>query len=241
MTSSANINWPRIAAEGAAIVASILFAFAIDAWWEDRQVRQEEQQILQGLREEFVSIRDVLSLHYAEHLERLQSLEQLLFVLDDGPGDDVGPVVEAALLDMLWPSTSDIGNGTLEALLNSGRVEILASKRLRARLAAWEGVIGEVWDDQNDNARMVYETYIPFFVSENVAAGTVMRHWYDEWPIPGRSIADDPVAIKRLLDNPRFRLLTEIRYGYKRHLSEEFEAAIAAADVILSEIEQSSE
>ena len=31
------IPWPRIAAESAAIIASILLAFWIDAWWEGRQ------------------------------------------------------------------------------------------------------------------------------------------------------------------------------------------------------------
>ena len=30
------INWRILFAEGAAIVVSILFAFAIDAWWKDR-------------------------------------------------------------------------------------------------------------------------------------------------------------------------------------------------------------
>jgi len=68
-----------------------------------------------------------------------------------------------------------------------------------------------------------------------------MRLWYDDWPVPVKPIADDSVAIKRLLDNPRFGVLTEIRYGYKRHLSQEFEAAIAAAETILAEIEKSAD
>ena len=31
------IAWPRLLVEGLVIVVSILLAFAIDAWWEDRQ------------------------------------------------------------------------------------------------------------------------------------------------------------------------------------------------------------
>ena len=34
----------RYAAEAAAIVASILLAFTIDAWWEERQERELEQE-----------------------------------------------------------------------------------------------------------------------------------------------------------------------------------------------------
>ena len=36
-----SIPWPRILAEGVAIVVSILLAFGIQAWWEDSQDRAE--------------------------------------------------------------------------------------------------------------------------------------------------------------------------------------------------------
>lgn len=111
---------------------------------------------------------------------------------------------------------------------------------LRVKLVAWEGVIAEVRDDQAANAKIVYEVHIPYFVSESVAIGASMSQWYDDWPIPVRSISEDPEAIRRLLGDPRFRVLAEIRYGYKRDLTGEFEAAIAAAELILAEIEAST-
>lgn len=100
-------------------------------------------------------------------------------------------------------------------------------------------MIDEVWDDQEAHEKMVYEVFIPYFVSENVAADAAMRHWYDDWPIPVNSISEDPDAIKRLLEDPKIRILAGVRYGYKRHLTDEFKAAIAAAEAILVEIEKS--
>ena len=44
------IAWKRIAAEGVAIVVSILLAFAIDAAWDASRERAEERQALSGLR-----------------------------------------------------------------------------------------------------------------------------------------------------------------------------------------------
>ncbi len=41
-----SIPWPRILAEGVAIVLSILLAFGIQAWWEGVQEREEEQVAL---------------------------------------------------------------------------------------------------------------------------------------------------------------------------------------------------
>jgi len=239
MRTTADINWPRMAAEGVAIVASILLAFGIDAWWQDRQTRFEEQQILRGLQEEFFSINKVLTDHMVLHVERVQALQELLSIFEDGPSEDTGPIVELAILDMLSPTTSDLGNGTLVALLSSGRVEILENEVLRAKLAAWSGVMGEVWDDQTDGAKMVYEIFVPYFVSENVRVGALMRQWYDDWPVPTGSVTEDPEALKTLLEDPKFRVLSEIRYGYKRHLTQEFELAITAAEEILSEIDKS--
>ncbi|NIA26976.1 MAG: hypothetical protein GWP02_02895 [Desulfobulbaceae bacterium] len=238
MTRKPDIPWTRIFAEGVAVVASILLAFAIDAWWDERQIRVEEQQILQGLEEEFISIREVLTRHLDLHLQDIQSLKKVLMTIEDGPSDDAGSSVEAALLEMTSPATTDLGNGTLDALLSSGRIDILTNRALRFRLAGWERVIGEVWDDQANNAKMVFEIYIPYFISENVAVGVSMSQLYD-WPIPATSIADDPDAIQQLLGDKEFRVLAEIRYGFKMHLTGEFKSAIAAAEEILAEIKKS--
>ena len=53
MNKVREIPWPRILAEGGAIVVSILLALSIEAWWADRQDRAEEQGILLGLKSEF--------------------------------------------------------------------------------------------------------------------------------------------------------------------------------------------
>jgi hypothetical protein len=46
MAESQIIPWKRLSVEAAAIVASILLAFAIDAWWDDYQQRKHLQTVL---------------------------------------------------------------------------------------------------------------------------------------------------------------------------------------------------
>lgn len=229
----------RLTLEAAAIVGSILLAFAIDAWWEERQDRHEEQQLLQGLHAEFEENRTVLQRHLTRHLEEIQSLERVLNAIARGHDDDAGSTINMALMGMLTPSTTDLGSGVLDALLSSGRIELLANRNLRAKLAAWAGVIGEVWDDQANNGRMVFELYVPYFVHNDISPSTPMSTWYQEWTIPVRSISDDPDAVARLLEDPEFRVLAELRYGFKRHLTDEFNTALIATEKILEEIEQS--
>ena len=46
------ISWLRVFVEGVVIVGSILLAFGIDAWWEGRQERDEEVQVLLAIQED---------------------------------------------------------------------------------------------------------------------------------------------------------------------------------------------
>jgi hypothetical protein len=227
MATTQTIPWKRIAVEAAAIVASILLAFAIDAWWEDRQTRIDEQQFLLGLRSEFATNREILGSELSAHLKSLESLEDILTLIEGGQTDDARLTALAALDEMQAPRTIDLGNGTLNALLSSGRVEILQNRELRTHLTAWEGVIGEVLDDQHNNAKMSLEIYIPYFVAKNYSLFAIERS------------SDGSAAIKQMSEDPRLRHLVEIRLGFKRHLTGELETAIAAAEEILAEIETS--
>lgn len=239
MSTARNISWVKLTAEGAAIVVSILLAFGIDAWWDERQERMEEQRILTGLEEEFSVIHEVLSSHRDLHLTRLASLGALLSAIDKDTSSVTPALLSAALDELLAPTTSDISNGTLHALLGSGRLEILSNRALRKKLVDWESAIGEVWDDQQAHSKLVHEQRVPFFVNEGYGFGDVNRVWYPESTVPVRVISDDPAAMERLLNDPRFRSMIESGYLYKQHLTEEFEIAIAAVDDILAEIRTS--
>lgn len=54
------IPWLRIGAEGAAIVVSILLAFAIDAWWQRQQEEGDERITLEDLRQELTENVDAI-------------------------------------------------------------------------------------------------------------------------------------------------------------------------------------
>lgn len=57
MPNLPNVDWKKLAIESLAIVASILFAFSIDAWWNERQRAIEEEVILVSL---YVEAQDVI-------------------------------------------------------------------------------------------------------------------------------------------------------------------------------------
>lgn len=48
MNEPQKVQWTRLSTEAVAIVASILFAFAIDAWWDEEQERENVRDLLSG-------------------------------------------------------------------------------------------------------------------------------------------------------------------------------------------------
>ena len=68
------IPWNRLAVEAFVIVASILLAFAIDAWWTRYQESIEEQELLTGLRAEFLVNQELV----AKKISVLQTAQENL-------------------------------------------------------------------------------------------------------------------------------------------------------------------
>lgn len=70
MTNAQDIPWKRLSVEAAAIVASILLAFAIDAWWDGVQGSRQQKILVAALKLDFETTQTRLetSIEYADSL-----------------------------------------------------------------------------------------------------------------------------------------------------------------------------
>ena len=139
-------QWPRFVIEGVVIVASILLAFGIEAWWAERQERQEEQRLLQNLHAEFAETRELFAEGVRAHQDFRESATRLV---DFEPSDRS----LAANLDFfrvyvvfrtVYPKT-----GVLDGMLATGRLDLISSDELRSMLAAWPQTLNEYREDEN--------------------------------------------------------------------------------------------
>ena len=149
------IPWLRVLVEGVVIVGSILLAFGIDAWWDARQERVEEAEILAGLHREFTGNRDALNRRIEQHSNMLAAFAAILASIDEGDWTSTEWSVDDAIGQLLAPPTSDLGNGVRDALVQAGRLEILSNVVLRERLAEWPAFYEEVLDDEIFSREMV--------------------------------------------------------------------------------------
>jgi hypothetical protein len=94
MTDPQEIPWKRLSLEATAIVVSILLAFSIDAWWNERQENVREKHQIQALITEFEGNRN----HVESELEALQehtsNLQRLRFY---------GQFSRQVAYERLWP------------------------------------------------------------------------------------------------------------------------------------------
>jgi len=135
MTETPNIPWKRIAVEAIAIVGSILLAFAIDAWWADRQDRAEEQRIIVGLKSEF---EQNLGLIEIELSYRNAVIDSILKIFDASvaPTSLEPDVLDGLIGDVTWWQNIKYSRGALDSLLQSNGLSLIKNEDLRGVLAS---------------------------------------------------------------------------------------------------------
>jgi len=235
----------RLLVEALVIVSSILLAFGIDAWWDDRKDRVAEAEILAGLHREFAGYRDHLRRGVGRHGEMLEAMAALLAAIERGAwtSADWGP--DEAIGSLLTPPTSDLGNGVRDALIQGGRLELLSDATLRERLAQWPAFHEELVDDQVFSRQVVLTHIVPYLTRQELQlsailiAGTMAVDSVSEaWPVQIERIADAPGALARLLADSEFKSLVEVRYAYWHHAGGEYRVALEKAEEILGLVER---
>ena len=89
MANSNNIQWKRISAEGAAIVVSILLAFSIEAWWDERRDGASERVMLSSLLAELHATEISFDINDG-HVAAIRDSTQQLLNAAVGPNNPLG-------------------------------------------------------------------------------------------------------------------------------------------------------
>ncbi len=148
MTNNQNIPWKRLSVEAAAIVVSILLAFAIDAWWDERNERVEENEILQSLQVEFEANRDEAAAVVVSHEVAVQSAARLIKLGEDEILALSAEEVERYLRYFAQPRTFDALRGSVDALTSSGKLGILQDRELREALTTFVNILEDATEDR---------------------------------------------------------------------------------------------
>jgi hypothetical protein len=143
------IDFPQLLAEGLMVVASILVAFALDAWWDERQL---EQEMLEDLA--------VVEAELAENVRLVnQTIEIMIDVTEANTSliNEMKASPEAGHIEvpgdqvfwaLFFNPTLDLSMGAIDAWIAAGRLAGIDNPDLRKRLASVRGKVADVTEEQ---------------------------------------------------------------------------------------------
>lgn len=208
------VSWSTRLMEGMTIVLSILAAFALDSWWDSRQVSLALDEGLAAVAEELDAARD----HVAERVGVYDRVEQylaavvpMLAAAGDASTVEVPDTLMAALL---YAPTIDPPTGALNAFLESGLLTSVQDHEVRRHLASLPSRYEDGADDELDAADYVLTRIRPALErslssSDFDAVLGQMDHYWNRFQPPGSWRS--PLAIVHVPGNAEVRNLIASR------------------------------
>jgi hypothetical protein len=228
MTANEKIPWKRLTVEAAAIVGSILLAFAIDAWWSARQLDNEEQQTLRQLQAEFQTNAALLAERRGRHEDILNACETILSLTGPESEDlltDTANARSAIERITIW-WTYDPQMGVLAGLTQSGGLRIISSDPLRNALASWPSEVQDLVEDEIYAQEFTAGLLEPY-LNENLAMRNVVLH-----PSVNKGKFSDNLV--GLLAERKFENLVHNKLGLTIQVLREYDGLAALVDEILT-------
>lgn len=148
MTSSQDIPWKRISAEAMLIVASILFAFAIDAWWQDRQEKASDNTHLATVATELRAHEVLLAEAISAHQRTFEVGDALLESFSTGANAESVSRAPQAFADLMSFLMINAPFGALETAMSAGAIARMNNTELSSALANWPVAIDDLLEEQ---------------------------------------------------------------------------------------------
>lgn len=148
MTLIRNIPWPRILAEGSIIVVSILLAFWIDAWWQERVEQKEFDALVRGLQSDFTASQIHLKEWLSGNERVLRAASEFLAEIRKTPVNNEMEVRHEWLVAAVATPTFDPTDTSLRTAVSTGQIELITDTQLRDTLAVWRQQLEDTREDE---------------------------------------------------------------------------------------------
>ena len=203
MSDPTNIPWKRILVEGVAIIASILIAFAIDAWWENRQETELEIRNLVRVSAELEANSERVQRKLQTIADSIEATSTFISWMGPQPMS-----VEKEVLVEQWDNLYGIGFFSLQRsatrdYLASGQMDMAKTVEVRRAISDWYSS-GTALENQYERLRVAHanisaylQDAIPFL--HTISFNALMRnHPSSRFPLDQAAFLADPKLESRL-------------------------------------------
>lgn len=236
MNDSRNIPWLRISVEGVAVVASILLAFAIDAWWDERVDRRTEKEELLKLQAEFQVNTDRNLRSSGGQVGARDASLQLYEELSAATGKrlDFVEVSNQLVERLLSTPTFEAETPVLDSLIRSGRLAVIQNPEFLAAISNWEQRIRNTGEFEQRARRFTDDQLQPALINAAEVGHVLLNHW------AAKPVVDlDPNGIVRVSIQSGLLELVAFRYQQTAMAARGLEQIRAADERVLAAIADS--
>ncbi len=171
-------------AEGSAIVLSILLAFSIDAFWQNRQDIEHGRKLADALASEIIENDQMLASKIDDARDASKRARTLLDIMAN-PGDaghDLRRLADLGNVFVLesWTPDTDV----YQQALASGQLLLIDDTDLRFDLAGYHSALNRVGDIVEDISTQYYLELEPFLAKNTVYTDIAHSEWLQDIPLP---------------------------------------------------------
>ena len=162
---AAKLRW--FGAEIVVVVAGVLIALALNAWWQHRQELREERQLVGALLAEVESNRARLGRIVRFHAAVKETALSLLALSADPPRELTADSVDQLLTDVSWwGSYVSLETAALDAAVQDGQLDLLRTDSLRRLVGAWRAELAGLRSDREQERAFHEDVWMPLLRAE---------------------------------------------------------------------------
>ncbi len=152
----------RLLLEGLVVLVSILAAFFLEGWRDDRELARELEQELASVGRELDRNRELVLAEVAAINRIVAGTDALLGRLEANDESRFIAVSDSlAWLATLWGPTLDPSLGAVDALISSGRLALIDNPDLRLGLAGLRDVLADAAAEQQLALQLSFDRLYP--------------------------------------------------------------------------------
>ena len=183
-------NWARYVLEAMVITFSIIGAFMLDNWKEEKQHRKEEQVILLGLKDEFLE-----NLHDVDRNIKLNegvinATYELINLIRIETWFEDQDRIDSLIASIYMFGTFDAHTGVTDELISGGKLSLIKDEKLKKHLTGWSGMLKDSQEDYEIRIQLYSFILIPEFLNHFTLANGDMyldfSNWSDNYKVGSR-------------------------------------------------------
>lgn len=173
-------NIAKLALEGAVVVASILIAFALDAWWAEKQLEREIAEDLSIVEFELAENVRLVQVTMDIMNQVVAANSDLIAELMSQPDSELVEIEDTTIFWGIFSNpTLDPSLGAIDAWIAAGRLGGLESLLLRQRLASMRGKVEDIVEEQRIAREIAVREIYPLIKDQIGDIGSVQKLFSD--------------------------------------------------------------